>query len=90
MMEKLFEIFAKTITAIVLIVLVISAASLILAFPVKWCWNAVIPDVFRLPEIGYWEAFCLVYPPICATRANLSINTFFDPPDENMSGRMIE
>lgn len=75
MMEKLFEIFAKTITAIVLIVLVISAASLILAFPVKWCWNAVIPDVFRLPEIGYWEAFCLVYLTSVFIKCDPKVNT---------------
>ena len=60
-MEKLFTVLAKVVTGIVLVLLICTAAALLLAFPVKWCWNAVIPDVLRLPEIGYWEAFCLVY-----------------------------
>ena len=36
------------------------ALSLLLAFPVKWLWNFVVPDVTRgaLTEITFWQSFC--------------------------------
>lgn len=41
-------------------VLIIAALSLIIAFPIKWLWNGVMPDVFGLPEITFWKA-CGMY-----------------------------
>jgi len=41
------------------ILLVIFGSALILAFFVMWTWNYVIPSVFNLPKIGYWQAFTL-------------------------------
>jgi len=37
------------------------ASGLILAFPVMWLWNYLMPDLFHLSTIGYWQAFCLYY-----------------------------
>jgi hypothetical protein len=34
-------------------------SGLLLAFHVMWLWNLVIPSIFNLPQIGYWQAFCL-------------------------------
>lgn len=31
--------------------------SLLIAFPIKWLWNGVMPDVFGLPEITFWKAY---------------------------------
>ena len=31
-------------------------AVVLTAFPVMWLWNAVIPDIFNLPEITFWQA----------------------------------
>ena len=31
----------------------------LLAFVVCWLWNAIITDIFTLPEIGYWQALGL-------------------------------
>lgn len=31
----------------------------ILAFPVMWCWDYVMPRLFGLPEITYFEAAAL-------------------------------
>lgn len=39
------------------VLLVIIAFSLLIAFPVKWLWNGVMPDIFGLPEITFWKAY---------------------------------
>lgn len=36
---------------------VIIAFSLLIAFPIKWLWNDVMPDMFGLPEITFWKAY---------------------------------
>jgi hypothetical protein len=33
---------------------------IILAFPVKWLWNWVMVDIFKLIEISAWQAWGLV------------------------------
>jgi hypothetical protein len=38
---------------------VIIAFSLLIAFPIKWLWNGVMPDIFGLPEITFWKAYGL-------------------------------
>jgi hypothetical protein len=60
-MEKLYELFAKVVAGTALIIVVLLFAALITAFPVKWAWNYAVPGIFHLKEIGYWEAFCLVW-----------------------------
>lgn len=60
-MEKLYEMFAKVIAATALIVAMLTLGALVSAFPVKWAWNWSVPGIFHLKEIGYWEAFCLVW-----------------------------
>lgn len=37
--------------------IVIIAFSLLIAFPIKWLWNGVMPDMFGLPEITFWKAY---------------------------------
>ena len=36
-------------------------ASLIMALPIKWMWNCLLPDIFGLPEITFWQAFGLYW-----------------------------
>lgn len=60
-MEKLYEMFAKVVAGTALIIVVLAFASLITAFPVKWAWNYAVPGIFHLKEIGYWEAFSLIW-----------------------------
>lgn len=38
---------------------VITVACLLMAYPVKWCWNYTMPYLFHLPEIGALQGFCL-------------------------------
>jgi len=35
------------------------------SFPLTWAWNYVMPDMFGLKRIGYWQMFCL-YMIVCA------------------------
>lgn len=43
----------------VLFAIVSAALGLIIAFPVMWLWNAVIPSIFGLKTITWIEALCL-------------------------------
>ncbi len=36
-------------------------AALLLSLPVMLAWNYAVPSVFRLPEIGWVQAFCLTF-----------------------------
>lgn len=60
-MEKLYEMFAKVVAAAFLIVIMLSLGAVLSAFPVKWAWNYAVPGIFHLKEIGFWEAFCLIW-----------------------------
>lgn len=55
MLLKLTEALAKVgvILAIVLIM------SLVFAFPVKWLWNYLMPELFALKEISLWQALAM-------------------------------
>ena len=56
-MSKVFGILA----GILIVALALLAGGFILAFPVMWLWNYVMPSIFNLPQIGYWQAFALYY-----------------------------
>lgn len=47
---------SKVIIILLLVVLFVSIVPLI----TMWLWNYVMPGVFNLPEIGYWQAFALL------------------------------
>jgi hypothetical protein len=49
------DIIESTLTAI----LVIAVVVLILGFPLMWLWNWLMPDIFSLPEITFWQALGL-------------------------------
>lgn len=61
-MEKLTSIVkwvGIVVSAAFLILFALSFSSLLLAFPVKWLWNYVMPTIFGLTTITYWQAFAL-------------------------------
>lgn len=53
------EIFLKTVGAVVMILLAGAAVAVIVAFPVMLLWDAVMPDIFGLKEITFWQALGL-------------------------------
>jgi len=42
-------------------ILIVSVLGLLLAFPIKWTWNFVIPYLFGLPLITWGKAWCLLF-----------------------------
>lgn len=37
------------------------ALLLIIAFVVKLIWNSLVPDMFQLPDLSYWQAVKLMF-----------------------------
>jgi len=56
----MLENFVKVVGIFVLAILVVFVFALILAWPVQLLWNNIMPDIFGLIEIGYWQAFQLL------------------------------
>ena len=48
-----------TIHSILLIIGLIILAGLLFGAPVMILWNLLMPDIFGLPIIGFWQAFGL-------------------------------
>ena len=47
------------IISVVGVVGVVAGVGLVLAFPIKWTWNATMPYLFSLPTITWGKAWCL-------------------------------
>ena len=47
------------ITAILGVVALFVLFSLLLAFPVMWLWNWLMPVIFKLPTLTVWQAWGL-------------------------------
>jgi len=54
-MNNIIETTGSILTAILVIVLVAA----ILGFPLMWLWNCLMPGIFNLPEITFWQALGL-------------------------------
>lgn len=52
-MKNAYEKFGVLCRALVVIIIF----SLLIALPIKWLWNGVMPDIFGLPEITFWKAY---------------------------------
>jgi len=37
----------------------LAIVAIIIAFPTMWLWNWLMPVIFSLPEIGFWQALGL-------------------------------
>ncbi|HSH24902.1 MAG TPA: hypothetical protein VLA13_05115 [Massilibacterium sp.] len=40
----------------VLVLVIIVAVSLLLGFPIMWLWNGLLPELFSMTTITYWQA----------------------------------
>ncbi len=49
----------ETLRKIVAVLAVIGFAALLLSFPTMWLWNWLMPKIFGLIEISFWEALGL-------------------------------
>jgi len=50
------EIFVKFIAGFVTVVVLFIVIAAMLAVPVMYMWDYVMPAVFGLPEITFWQA----------------------------------
>lgn len=66
----MFKFLALTGVVIGVIVLV-CVLSLLLAYPIKWCWNYTIPQIFGLIEITWGQAWCLSFLSTCLIKSTL-------------------
>ncbi len=51
----MIEAMMKVVGVIAMLVVM----SIVLTFPIMWCWNAVVPFIWQLPEITWGKAWCL-------------------------------
>ena len=54
MNDKFFDIFES-----ILLFLIGIAISILLTFPVMWLWNYLMPMIFDLPKLTFWQTFGL-------------------------------
>jgi hypothetical protein len=55
-LKKVMIIIGLVLLGIVTVI----ALAAIFGFAVQWLWNALMPEVFNLPEVSYWQAVGLV------------------------------
>lgn len=50
---------SDVIGAIIGFALLVVVVAIVMAFPLMWCWNYVMPDLFGLAELDFWHALVL-------------------------------
>ena len=56
----LFEFAPRFMSAFLGGAILIVAFFLLLSGLLMWLWNITMPEIFRLPQIHYWQAFRLL------------------------------
>lgn len=51
------------------ILAILAGFGLILAFPIKWTWNATMPYLFTLPTITWGKAWCIHFLAACLIKS---------------------
>jgi hypothetical protein len=49
----------NTIQTILTAILIVAITAVILGLPLMWLWNWLMPPIFNLPEITFWQALGL-------------------------------
>jgi hypothetical protein len=49
----------NTIQTILTAILIVAVTAIILGLPLMWLWNWLMPTIFSLPEITFWQALGL-------------------------------
>ena len=53
------ETLAKVVGVILGLVVLLAVIALVLALPTMWLWNWLMPEIFGLKAISFWEALGL-------------------------------
>jgi hypothetical protein len=56
-MEKILTAIVGGLVVAAGVVLLMLVLGALLAFPVMWIWNWMMPELFALPVINFWQAF---------------------------------
>ena len=56
---KILALVVKMHFAMIFSLILSALWSLIWSHPLKWAWNYVMPDIFGLSTISYWQMFAL-------------------------------
>lgn len=64
----------KMIGALLLATVYILFWALIIGFPVMWVWNWIMPYLFQLPHINFWQSWGILF-----LSASLFKSTTFTP-----------
>lgn len=56
-MQKLIEYVGIFFLAL----MVTATTALLLSIPIKWCWNYAVAPTLHLPEVGFLQAWCLLF-----------------------------
>ena len=67
--------FATMVGYIFLGLLLIAAVGFLLALLISLVWNAVMTQVFNLPEITYWQAYLLYLLSYLLFHNNVSVSS---------------
>ncbi len=54
------DVLEKRLYGTVLFI-ILAVLNLLLAFPLMWTWNYVIPYLFHLPDLTWSRAWCLMF-----------------------------
>jgi hypothetical protein len=72
-MEALLKILSGVLLGVGVIV-VGAGISLLMAWPVMWCWNYAVATTFALPKISWGVAWCLMFLATTFLKSNVSVN----------------
>jgi hypothetical protein len=53
------KLFLGLLTYSLIFIVVLCIVAVLVAFPVKWMWNYLMPELFGLKEIGFWQALAM-------------------------------
>ena len=53
------DTFITEMFCFILGIIIVFCVSLLMAFPLQWCWNYVMPYLFDLKSISWLHAWCM-------------------------------
>ena len=63
-----------TIESILTAILLLATAVILLGFPLMWLWNWLMPTLFHLPTITFWQACGLQLMAALLFKSNVNVN----------------
>ena len=67
---KVIETIVVGTMAVFGVIVVVAGLGLLLAFPIKWTWNATMPYLFGLSTLTWGKAWCLHFLTGCLIKSS--------------------